>query len=179
MKRKSNETTTRHFRGHADYKAAFSEAVTELIASNRANPIPRHERMRIIGALTDEYVASTGERPDGAELERLANAVLHEELTDRHPDKVTREEYPIMSDVQLKLRHDREVSLWVAKALDQDGIDRKPPKRRMRSKQEHAFMDRVVKSRNKERARKHREAMRPGPVVTYSLPSDLSPNGNA
>lgn len=159
----------KHFRGNPDYKAAFSAAVTELIATNRANPIPRHERMRIIGALTDEYVASTGERPDVAELERLADAVLYEELTDQNPHKIAHTEYPFMSETQLSLRRDREVSLWVAKELDQDGVDRKPKKRRMRSKHEHAFMDRTVKSRNKERLRKHRAAMTPGPVITYNL----------
>lgn len=167
MKRKSNETTTRHFRGNPDYKAAFSAAVTDLIASNRANPIPRAERMRLIGALIDEYVASTGERPDGAELDRLADAMLHEELTDRHPDKVTREEYPIMSEQQLARRQNASAPLHAAHYEATDGRNYRVPTRRKRSTYENMFVDKVAKIRNKERKRQYAKDTRASEVVTY------------
>ncbi|EPC8408886.1 hypothetical protein ACR3AM_003156 [Bacillus thuringiensis] len=39
-----------------------------------------------------------GERPEPKQLERLADLLLYKELHDAHPDKMSREEYPIMSD---------------------------------------------------------------------------------
>jgi hypothetical protein len=160
MKRKSNETTTRHFRGNPDYKAAFSAAVTDLIASNRANPIPRAERMRLIGALIDEYIASTGERPDAAELERLADAVLYEELTDTNRMKSRDEEYPILSEHQLARRQsgkykrwdtEGEVPLEVALHYATDGHNYCFPNRRRRTIEEMIWMDWHSRSRNKDR----------------------------
>jgi hypothetical protein len=169
MKRKSNETTTRHFRGNPDYKAAFSAAVTDLIASNRANPIPRAERMRLIGALIDEYVASTGERPDGAELDRLANAVLHEELTDPSVWKAKHAEYPFFSEIQLERRTNRDDREEAASLEATDGKCYRKPTRRKRSPKENAFMDRTVKSRNKQRREQYRKDTRPGEVITYNI----------
>ncbi|EMT54736.1 hypothetical protein I532_03990 [Brevibacillus borstelensis AK1] len=167
IKRKNNETNTLYFRGHADYKSAFSAAVSELTASNRANPIPRSERMALIEALTDEYVASTGERPDVAELERLADAVLYEELTDSHPDKVTRTEYPIMSEQQLARRQNASAPLHAAHYEGTDGRNYRVPTRRKRSNYENVFVDRAAKIRNAERKRQYARDTRAGEVVTY------------
>lgn len=169
MKRKSNDTTTRHYRGHPDYKSAFSAAVSELIATNRANPIPRHERMRIIGALTDEYVTSTGERPDAAELERLADAVLYEELTDMSVWKAKHAEYPFFSEVQKERRTSKDDREEAASLEASDGKCYRKPTRRRRSPRENAFMDRTVKSRNKARRETYRRNTRPGEIITYNM----------
>jgi hypothetical protein len=195
MKRKSNDTTTKHFRGQADYKSAFSATVTEFIAHmispelrqlyekkremERANDadglarvnaeIMRHrtERSRAVETLIDEYIASTGERPDPAELERLTNAMLHEELTDRHPDKVTREEYPIMSEQQLARRQNASAPLHAAHYEATDGRNYRVPTRRKRSTHENMFVDKVAKIRNKERKRQYAKDTRASEVVTY------------
>ncbi|HHK5534608.1 TPA: hypothetical protein ACQUHH_003065 [Bacillus mobilis] len=89
-------------------------------------------RTREIKSLTDAYVASVGELPEPKQFEQLADFLLYEELSDTHPDKMTHEEYPIMSNYQLSRRHSGEVSMKVA---EEYGVDRrcyKPPVRRKR-----------------------------------------------
>jgi hypothetical protein len=200
MKRKSNDTTTKHFRGQADYKSAFSATVTEFIAHmispelrqlyekkremERANDADglarvnaeimqhRTERSRAIEALIDEYVVSTGERPDAAELERLANAVLHEELTDQRRNKLTAPEYPFMSEWQLAVRQNREYDIKLAEEIATDGRSHRPPTRRHRTARENRFVDMYAKSKNAERRRQYRKDTAHGPVVTYRLAQD-------
>ncbi|QHZ58610.1 hypothetical protein M655_024890 [Brevibacillus sp. NSP2.1] len=170
MKRKSNDTTPKHFRDNHDYKSAFSSAVTELASGVRAGLFPdRTERARAIEALIDEYVESIGQRPDAAELERLANAVLHEELTNRHPDKVTREEYPIMSETQLTRRQNASAPLHAAHYEGTDGRNYRMPTRRRRSDYENMFVDRIAKVRNKERMKQYAKDTRAGDVVVYLI----------
>lgn len=144
-----------------DYKAEFHDAVTDLIAEDIAD---RGERMAAVHALTEAYVDSVGIAPDAAELERLTNYILREELTDSNPHKVAHNEYPFMSDWQLGLRRDREVSLWVAEAVGADGVDHRPKKKRMRSKYENAWLDRGIRTKNAERKAQYRRDMSPGPV---------------
>lgn len=85
-----------------DYKTEFKKVVTQL--EGRTKGMTREQRISLIEQVMDEYVYQTGERPDGSQLSRLADVVLNEELTDRHPDKMTREDYPIMSENQEGLR---------------------------------------------------------------------------
>jgi hypothetical protein len=182
MKRKSNETTTpKHFGNNPDYKSAFSAAVSELVNGVRAGLFPdRTERSRAINALIDEYIASTGERPDSAELERLTNAVLHEELTDKSPDKMSREEYPIMSETQLARRvagvHQKkgtvqkgESSINLASDFATDGNEYRVPKRRKRTVDEQIWMNQNVKSRNKARREKYAKWSKPSRTISYKI----------
>lgn len=180
-KRKYNETDTRHFRDNPDYKSAFSAAVTELVNGVRVGLFPdRTERSRAINALIDEYITSTGERPDAAELERLANAILHEELTDKSPDKMAREEYPIMSETQLARRlagvHQRkgtvqkgESSINLASDFATDGNEYRVPKRRKRTVDEQIWMDQNVKSRNKIRRDQYAKWSKPSRAISYKI----------
>lgn len=153
-----------NFRGQADYKSAFSTAVDELIAANYANPIPRNEKSQIITDITDEYVVSTGERPDVEDLDRLANVFLHEELTDMDEHKMSREEYPIMSERQHERRVVREPLTNRPENLQQRGVYR-----RKRTVYEMIIVDRNVQIRNAERRRKYREFTKVQPVITYSI----------
>lgn len=168
-KRNQYASTPKYFRGQADYKSAFSAAVSDLIAANRANPIPRSERIALIGALTDEYVASTGERPDVAELERLADAILYEELTDQRRDKISGVEYPFMSEWQLAVRQNREYDVKLAEERGTDGRDYKPPIRRHRTARENRFVDMYARSKNEARRRQYRKDTEPGPLITYNI----------
>lgn len=150
-----------------DYKAAFEAAVSELIEEDIRD---RAERMQAIDALIDEYINATGETPDAKQIERLTDYILREELFDSSPDKITREEYPILSERQLRRRRSMEVPLEsVAEYIGDDGKIHRAPKRRKRTLKENLFMDEAVKSRNKERRRKYAEFTRPGPVKTYFL----------
>jgi hypothetical protein len=172
-RRYNSGSTPKHFRGNPDYKSAFSATVTALVNAVRAGLLPdRTERSRAIEALIDEYIASTGERPDAAELERLANAVLHEELTDQRRNKLTAPEYPFMSEWQLAVRENREYDIKLAEEIATDGRIYKPPTRRHRTARENRFVDMYAKSKNAERRRQYRKDTTPGPVVTYRLAQD-------
>lgn len=87
------------------------------ITEEMAHMTSREFRKSEVERITDEYIAATGRTPDGKLLERLANVILHEELTDKHPDKMSRKitadmtpdevkrhTYPIMSDSQYERR---------------------------------------------------------------------------
>lgn len=149
---------------HGNYKAAFNEAVTDIIAEDI---VDRGERILAVRALIDAYVDSVGETPDDAQLERLTDYILREELTDMHPDKVTNTEYPFMSDWQLELRRDRETSLKVAEETGTDGRDYREPKRRRRTGYENWHVDTHAKIRNRERAAQYKRDTGPGPIVPY------------
>ncbi|MEH7521702.1 hypothetical protein V7149_00245 [Bacillus sp. JJ1503] len=101
----------------------FNSKIDELWSQTKAGNLPREERFAAIEALTVEYVSATGKRPDPAQLDRLATLCLYEELTDPHPDKMARDEYPIMSDSQEEERHKDEVSLTWAESVGTDGRD--------------------------------------------------------
>jgi len=164
------------FKHGTDYKAEFERAVNEIIDKNIED---RTERIRAIDALIDEYVDAIGSAPDPKQLERLADYILREELTDSSKDKVSREEYPILSEWQLARRtsgkHQRkedaviEVSLSAAKYIATDGRDYRYPKRRKRTVQEMLFIDENAKIRNKERRRKYKEFTKPSKVKVYNL----------
>lgn len=87
-----------------DFKGKLHDIITDN--TELMKETPREERMKAMDELIDDYVEQTGERPDGSTLERLANLVLHEELSDSHPDKMTREETPILSDRMQAVRQE-------------------------------------------------------------------------
>lgn len=165
-KRNKRDNQPRLFRGNPDYKAEFERAVTELIS---AKILDRAERMTTVQSLIDEYVMAVGERPDWRQLERLTNEILREELTDDHPDKMARNDYPIMSDRQRIRRRGNETTFDVAENIGTDGRNHNLPKRRKLTTKESLFIDKIAKIRNAERRRKYREFTKPGDVETYRL----------
>lgn len=169
-------------------KHAFSEAVDDLIAQNIED---RTERIATVHALTEAYTDSTGVRPDGAQLERLADYILREEISDPDPHKSTKYEYPILSDIQMERRRlgrrgsegtnmAGETSIASDDTSDKharsgvylatDGRDYRNPIRRTRSIRELIFVDENAKIRNKKRAAQYKRDTAPGPVV--STPSE-------
>lgn len=149
-----------------DYKTELHDAVTDLIAEGIAD---RSERMAAVHALTEAYFDSVGEQPDAAEIERLTDYILREELTDRHPDKVTREEYPFFSAWQLELRRDKETGMGAAEHAGADGVDYRPATKRKRTPYENWSVDKHAKIRNRARAACYKRDTVAGPVVAYSL----------
>lgn len=93
-----------------DYKAKFEQIVSELllIKDGEGNPPLLDDRKAIIIAVTNAYVNQVGYQPDGVQVQRLANWLLYEDLTDGRPDKVTLTEYPFLTKRQLKTRYRRE-----------------------------------------------------------------------
>lgn len=170
-----------------------------LFKAEGAPPIPfafydlrdRTERAFAIKRVTDDYILAhtafndanrrryferggSGEGPalvpvDTALLDRLADVLLYEDLTDEHPDKVARNEYPIMSDRQLETRRSGEVGTKLAEDYGTDRRNHREPKRRQRTRRENATVDQYARIRNRERAAQYRKDTAPGPKVEYNL----------
>ncbi|WP_434750236.1 hypothetical protein [Paenibacillus amylolyticus] len=149
-----------------NYKWAFHEVITEL---SEANIEDRGERMAAVEALTDSYIDANGERPDVDALERLTNLILREELTDMHPDKMTREEYPIMSLHQEDRRRSNEYEDVLADAYDVAGVNRAKPERRHRTSSDNTFVEKLARKKNRERKAQYKRDTSPGEVKTYNL----------
>ncbi|MBY0023770.1 hypothetical protein J2W97_000847 [Paenibacillus jamilae] len=149
-----------------DYKTEFHDAVAELIAEGIAD---RTERMIAIQALIDAYVNSIGEVPEAAELERLTDYILREELTDTHPDKMTRTEYPIMSKYQEDRRRENEYEDVLAESYDVNGVNYAKPERRHRIERENRFVEKLAQRKNRARKAQYRKDTSAGPITTYNL----------
>ncbi|WP_425594289.1 hypothetical protein [Bacillus cereus] len=166
------EQTKYIFDINGDYKRQFETYVSTLITTLRESYSStisnRNVRAEEIKSLTDAYVGTVVERPEPKQLERLADLLLYEELHDTHPDKMTREEYPIMSEHQLSRRHSGEVSMKVAEEYGSDCRNYKPPVRRKRTRKETWQIDREAKSRNEERRKAYREFTRVQAVRVYN-----------
>jgi hypothetical protein len=145
-----------------DYKAQLHERITRLHAETKRGELPRKLRFVKIGQLTEDYFENTDEIPDVISLERLSSLCLYEELTDPNPDKMTTEEYPIMSDTQrarrIEGKHRKkeanyriEVPLGIAENRGTDGRMHDLPTKRERSERENRFIDEEARSRNEDR----------------------------
>lgn len=163
-----------------DYKTKLHESISEIHVATKRGEMPRAVRLVKLEQLAEEYYAKAGEMPDAVALERMADLALYEELTDDRPDKMTLEEYPIMSDEQEARRKEGkhrkksdnpriEVPLGIAENIGVDGRDYNPPMRRERSIRENAFVDKEAKARNKERRKRYEEFTKVQPVITYNL----------
>lgn len=150
-------------------KEQLHEAITQLQMDTKRGKLPRELRLVKIEQLTEDYYAKTGEMPDGVALERLADLCLYEELTDPNPDKVTKAEYPFLSEHQFEERYKAEVSEKVAEEYGTDGRNHKPPLRRKRTKKDEKFIDKNAKIRNKERKRRYAEFTKVQPVITRHI----------
>ncbi|PFE80053.1 hypothetical protein CN333_00220 [Bacillus thuringiensis] len=160
------------FDTNGDYKTQFETYVNTLITTHRESDSDeisnRDVRAKEIKSLTDAYVGMVGERPESKQLERLADLLLYEDLSNTHPDKMTLAEYPIMSDHQLSRRQSGEVSMKVAEEYGVDRRNYKPPVRRKRTRKETWQIDRDAKSRNEERRKVYREFTRVQAVKVYN-----------
>lgn len=80
---------------------AYHERITDLFdeyyaAPKDGKPAPA-ERIKAADEIIEDYIEKYGERPSKSILSRLATYILLDTLTDSHPDKMSRDEYPIMS----------------------------------------------------------------------------------
>lgn len=83
-----------------DFDVSFNRAVNALFKRSYCTD----ERNKIVEEMTEEYFAKTGEFPSDKTLEKLADFILDDDLRDNSMDKVTKTEYPILSDKQLARR---------------------------------------------------------------------------
>jgi len=148
---------------------SLKSATPYIFKGERYDLTDRDARNRLVGLLIDEHL------PDDSHLSRLTDFILYEELTDSHPDKVSREEYPFMSEYQLARRragvHRRrsrageapthsEVGLDATETIATDGVDYRYPTRRKISLNEALWIDENMRSRNKERRRNYNDFVR-------------------
>jgi ribosomal protein L14E/L6E/L27E len=192
-----------YFDADGDFKTQFEKTVNQLIEKNI---IDREARMMLIDRLVNTYVNQVprdvkrpeNERPDMMQLERLANYIMKEELTDKRKNKVKLEEYPVFTEFQLAARRSFEVP--TSRLIDRrgestvgtDGTNYRIPHRRTLTVQDQINMDyrdyrkqviarskgqeaEFIKAANTERKRREREARKPGPVISYNL-KDLPPD---
>ncbi len=92
-----------------DYTSVLIDEAYKRKAVDR--PTTSNERVRKAEVLCEAYYVQIDDIPAEAVLSRLAWYIVFDEMTDDHPDKMTREEYPIMSDSQSDLRRFRERSI--------------------------------------------------------------------
>jgi hypothetical protein len=169
-KEKNAEKTSKRGDRMADYKTKLHEDITELQQATKRGEMPREVRLVKIEQLTEDYYAKAGEWPDSVALERLADLVLYEELTDTNPDKMTAEEYPFMGEHQFDRRDKRESA--VGSAIDNSAADGRKhfrPTKRSRTDYENRFVDKKSKIRNKERKRAYNDFTKVQPVIAYKI----------
>lgn len=160
-------------------KSAFSAAKESLTTCELTTLAYRPVRLKAIEALIEAYIIARDERPEPAQLDRLATLCLYEEVTDPSRMKMRDNEYPIMSDEQKARRqegkHSRgstvsgEVPLGAADSTGVDGKSYGIPTKRMRNKRENNFVDKESKSRNMERKKVYGEFTKVQPVIVVKI----------
>jgi hypothetical protein len=108
------------FNATGDYKTEFIDYVSMLFS--KASTLTRKQRVKLADQLIEAYVGTTGLVPNGGQLDRLGSLILHEELTDMHPDKVTRTAYPIFSERQFETRNRGEADFGLTTNYGTDGV---------------------------------------------------------
>lgn len=145
-----------------NYKERFNTAVDELIESHIDF---RPDRITFVSLLVDDYVRDHGEVPPQKALEKLADYILYEELTNKARNKISAIEYPIMSERQLSRRYDHEYAESLADTYDGNGRNRAKPERRVRTSKERNTVDQEAKIRNRARAARYRKFIGKQPLV--------------
>ena len=98
-------------------------AINEAFTDFKSIQTSRRHRMDFAESLTEDYFAQHGKMPESTILDRLATLILQDELADKHPDKMTRGTYPLLSDSQADERYADERSFKAAQDVATDGAD--------------------------------------------------------
>ena len=69
-------------------------------AKKAGDSIPPNKRIESADSIVEHYVEINGKRPPAGVLSRLGTYILLDVLSDPHPDKMSRDEYPIASYAQ-------------------------------------------------------------------------------
>src|SRR5699024_10837636 len=98
-KRRAGETMTQYTpqQAHDNITALFDDYYDAKKADVHAVSIPPNKRIENADAIVEQYVEANGKRPPSSVLSRLATYLLLDTLADTHPDKMARDEYPVMS----------------------------------------------------------------------------------
>lgn len=86
-----------------DYKTQLDELIKDNTANLRSKPLDT--RIKAIETLIDAYIEQTEYVPSSTALYNLSSIILYDYMEgDTRPDKITLEEYPIMTQRQYDFR---------------------------------------------------------------------------
>lgn len=164
--KRSTEAHTKHYKD--ELRATFTANLHADIAfeDTLAN---RQLRIQIIENLTDCYFEATGETPNAKQLERLADAILHEELYSDDNYYVKHTEYPILNERKHESRTHKDVKPEGLETVDTGGKNQRKPTKRKRGKYENAFIDKHTRSKNRERRKKYHEFTKVQPIKHWNI----------
>lgn len=106
---------------HDDITALFDAYYD---AKKADDSIPPNKRIESADSIVEHYVEANGKRPPNSVLSRLATYILLDILSDSHPDKMSRDEYPIMSYGQTGRYFERNVGQSPEPYASEDVIGR-------------------------------------------------------
>lgn len=126
------------FNKDGNYRAELSTVINTLFDGLMVdgNMIPEAERIKKVQAITDEYVAVTGERPIPEHLDRLSTYILKKDQEGAKWTQHKDAEYPYLSDRQYATRIAKETSAQGAENYDSAGVNQQTPTRSKRIQDE-------------------------------------------
>lgn len=153
-----------------DSKALFEQEVDRLIELH----FSIEDRKLAVGFLTERYYEDTGKTPNSYQLDRLATHLLYECLEgDSRRDKITLEEYPILTTTQEKRRRqsrgETPVDFNVVSYIGSDGANHYKPTRRPRRPYEHDYVEKQAQKNVKEANKTYKDATTAGKVNVSKL----------
>jgi hypothetical protein len=162
------ESFTTVFTG--SYKVAFEKEVARLIGLH----LEIEDRKCAVEFLCDTYITETGNRPVGSQLDALASHLLYEALEgDARPDKITLEDYPVVTATMTKRRLlNRGESATDEAAFNVISSDRKvhgAPTKRSRRQYENDHVEKQAQEKARLLNAEYKRATSPSAIVTTSL----------
>lgn len=143
-----------YYRDHGEFNQRKLDAwYAEILANPTKKPRERPSPVAVASALMD----------------RLTDVVLYEELTDDAKNKMSRDEYPIMSERQEERRRDNEYEDVLASDYDTTGANRAKPERRHRTERENRFVEKLAQKKNRARKAQYKRDTAAGDIVKYNL----------
>lgn len=91
------------------YMMQFTDRAEELANTKLEDAPSVAKRNQKVNDLLEEHYTLTGKMPKADALRFLADYILITDLKNKDVDKVSNEEFPILSDVQVKRRHRKQM----------------------------------------------------------------------
>ena len=88
-----------------DWNREIHDHITSLY---RLTGLTVQDRNELADELIETYFAVAGKVPPASALERLGSYIMRDDYEDSSPDKVSKQEYPVLSEQQEKRRMRRE-----------------------------------------------------------------------
>ncbi|MFB5568648.1 hypothetical protein ACE41F_26805 [Bacillus cereus] len=161
-----------------DFKRLFAEEAKKLVGLM----LPVYDRMEAIEFLTERFFEDVGRMPtditvsDSSNkkinaLDYLSSHILYESLEgDTRADKITLEEFPVVTESQTKRRRRErgEISVDVSKAcvsIGSDGRNYREPTRRVRKPYEHDKVEKQAADKMRETDAQYKAATSPSKIT--------------